>query len=176
MELAEDPVPEHLRPSRIGLSLLLVGLAARAAEGQQFQEQVGLLPVPTNYWTEAVTPVDADEDGRWDVLFVHANGWAKPGDFHATGTFPLPPIVLVNQGTSGGNPVFADESTAYLPAGLEVHGKGAAVADFDGDGHDELVLAVAFGGRQRLLLKQPSTLAWKDESARLPPMQLNCAP
>jgi FG-GAP-like repeat len=165
---------DHSQPVRWSFACLLLCLAVRAAAAQQFQEQVGLLPVPTNYWTEAVAAVDANEDGRWDVLFVHANGWAKPGDFHATGTFPLPPIVLVNHGTSSGNPVFADESATYLPVGLELHGKGAAVADFDGDGHDDLVIAVAFGGRQRLLIKQPTTLAWIDASTRLPPMQLNC--
>ncbi len=165
---------EHLQHVRYGFSCLLFCLAARGAEGQQFQEQSSLLPVPTNYWTESVTAVDADEDGRWDVLFVHANGWAKPGDFHATGTFPLPPILLVNTGTSGGNPVFVDQSAAYLPSDLEVHGKGASVADFDGDGHDDIVLAVAFRGRQHLLIKQPATLAWIDESARLPEMHLNC--
>jgi hypothetical protein len=165
---------ERLQPVRAALSCFLACLAVRGSAAQQFQEQVGLLPVPTNYWTEAVTPVDANEDGRWDVLFVHANGWAKPGDFHATGTFPLPPIVLVNHGTSGGNPVFTDESATYMPTGLALHGKGAAVADFDGDGHDDIVIAVAFGGRQRLLLKQPGTLAWTDESTRLPEMQLNC--
>src|SRR5687768_4195551 len=165
---------EHLHLVRYGLSCLIFCLASRGAEGQQFHEQSSILPVPTDYWTEDVTAVDANEDGRWDVLFVHANGWAKPGDFHATGTFPLPPILLVNTGTSGGNPVFVDESAAYLPADLAVHGKGAAVADFDGDGHDDIVLAVAFGARQHLLIKQPATLAWADESARLPEMLLNC--
>ncbi len=165
---------EHLQRVRFGFSCLLVCLAARGAAGQQFQEQTGVLPVPTDYWTEGVTAVDADEDGRWDVLFVHANGWEKPGDFAATGTFPLPPILLVNTGTSGGNPVFVDESAAYLPSDLEVHGKGASVADFDGDGHDDIVLAEAFGVRQHLLMKQPGTLAWINESSRLPAMLLNC--
>jgi hypothetical protein len=147
---------------------------AQGAQAQQFQEQAGVLPVPTDYWTEGVTALDANEDGRWDVLFVHANGWAKPGDFHATGTFPLPPILLVNQGTVGGNPGFVDESATYLPAGLEIHGKGASVGDFDADGHDDLVLAVVFGGPQRLLMKQPDSLAWVDESTRLPEMHINC--
>src|SRR5262249_52739330 len=108
----------HLQQVRFGLSCLVLSLAARGAAAHQFQEQSNILPVPTNYWTEAVVPVDADEDGRWDVLFVHANGWEVPGDFAATGTFPLPPIVLVNQGPHAGNPVFVDQSAAYLPAGL----------------------------------------------------------
>jgi hypothetical protein len=165
---------EHFQHVRYGAACLIFCLAARGAEGQQFQEQGGVLPVPTDYWTESVSAVDADEDGRWDVLFVHANGWAEPGDFHATGAFPLPPLLLVNTGTGGGNPVFTDQSAAYLPAGLRMHGKGASVADFDGDGHDDIVLAVAFGGTQCLLIKDPATLAWIDESARLPEMHLNC--
>ncbi len=164
----------QLQCARFGFGCLFVCLASRGAAGQQFQEQSGILPLPTDYWTEAVTAVDADEDGRWDALFVHANGWAKPGDFDATGTFPLPPILLVNTGTSGGNPVFVNESAAYLPSNLEMHGKGASVADFDGDGHDDLVLANAFTARQHLLMKQPLTLAWVEEGGRLPAMQLNC--
>jgi hypothetical protein len=159
---------------RFGFSCLFYCLAARGAAGQQFQQQAGILPVPTDYWTEGVTVVDADEDGRWDVLFVHANGWAVPGDFAATGTFPLPPILLLNTGTSGGNPVFVDASSTYLPSNLVMHGKGASVADFDGDGHEDIVLANAFGGRQHLLMKQPGTLAWVEESGRLPPLFLNC--
>jgi len=164
----------HLQQVRFGLTCFLLCLIARGAAGQQFQQQSGLLPLPTDYWTEGVTVVDADEDGRWDALFVHANGWAEPGDFAATGTFPLPPILLVNTGTSGGNPVFADQTAAYLPSNLEMHGKGASVADFDGDGHDDLVLANAFTARQHLLMKQPLTLAWAEEAGRLPGMELNC--
>src|SRR5262245_52987686 len=160
--------------SSLGFSCLLVVLAASGAAGQQFKEQFGILPIPTNMWTESVTAVDADEDGRWDVLFVHANGWEVPGDFSSTGTFPLPPILLLNTGVHGGNPIFVDGSADYLPADLEMHGKGASVADFDGDGHDDLVLAEAFGVRQHLLMKQPTTLAWVEENGRLPPMTLNC--
>jgi hypothetical protein len=165
---------KHLDPVRYGFACILFCCAAHRAAGQQFQQQTGVLPVPTNYWTEAVTVVDANEDGLWDVLFVHANGWAVPGDFGATGTFPLPPILLLNTGTSGGNPVFVDASSTYLPSGLTMHGKGASVADFNGDGHDDLVLANAFGGRQHLLMKQPGTLAWVEEDGRLPPIALNC--
>ena len=156
-------------------SVLFTCLVSFTSAAQQFQEQAGVLPLPTDYWTEGTTVVDANEDGRLDVLFVHANGWSVPGDFAATGTFGLPLILLVNTGTSGGNPVFVDQSAAYLPAGMVIHGKYAAVGDFDDDGHDDLVVAVAFGGRQRLLMKDPSTLAWSDESAaRLPPLSLNC--
>src|SRR5262245_37721402 len=117
------------QPVRAAIACLLVGLGARGAAGQQFQLQNGLLPVAVN-WTEAVTPVDADEDGRWDVLFVHCNGWDHPGDFSASGPFPLPPVLLVNTGNSGGDPVFVDESATYLPPALTLHGKGASVADF----------------------------------------------
>ena len=159
---------------RAVLPCLLFCLVARGAAGQQFQQQTGLLPVPTDWWTEAVTVVDANEDGRWDVLFVHANGWAVPGDFGAVTDAPLPPILLLNTGTSGGNPVFVDATSTYLPSNLTMHGKGASVADFDGDGHDDIVLANAFGGRQHLLMKQPGTLEWVEESGRLPPMLLNC--
>ena len=165
---------QKLQCLRVVFPCLLFCLAARGAAGQQFQQQSGLLPVPTDYWTEAVTVVDANEDGRWDVLFVHANGWSVPGDFAATGTFPLPPILLLNTGTSGGNPIFVDASSTYLPSNLVMHGKGASVADFDGDGHDDIVLASAFGSRQHLLMKQPGTLAYVEESGRLPPMFLNC--
>jgi CO dehydrogenase/acetyl-CoA synthase epsilon subunit len=38
--------------------------------------------------------------------------------------------------------VFVDASALYLPEALAIHGKGAAAADFDGDGHEDLVLAV----------------------------------
>ena len=163
-----------MKPPIAASSLLLLCLAPLNAAAQQFQEQAGVLPLPTNYWTEGTTVVDADEDGRWDCLFVHANGWAVPGDFAATGTFGLPLILLVNTGTSGGNPVFVDQSATYLPS-LGIHGKGASAADFDNDGHDDLVVAVAFGARPRLLMKDPSTLAWIDQSvARLPAMSLNC--
>ncbi len=156
------------------IAVLLMCLVPLNAAAQQFQEQAGVLPLPTDYWTEGTTVVDADEDGRWDCLFVHANGWEKPGDFAATGAFGLPLILLVNSSTSGGNPVFVDQSAFYLPS-LAIHGKGASAADFDNDGHDDIALAVAFLKRQRLLMKNPVTLAWSDESAaRLPDMLLNC--
>lgn len=163
--------------ARGGVSLLLLGLATQvAAQGHppyQFQEQAGVLPGPSNLWTESVTAVDADEDGRWDVLFVHANGWAQPGDFAATGTFKLAPMLLLNTGTSGGNPVFVDASTTYLPPTLLMHGKGASVADFDADGHEDLVLSEAFRAPQHLLMKQPDTLVWNEEPARLPDFKIN---
>lgn len=156
------------------LACVLPCLAASTAAAQQFQEQLGRLPLPTNYWTEGTTIVDANEDGRWDCLFVHANGWAVPGDFAATGPFGLPLLLLVNLGTSSGNPAFADQSSQYLPS-LALHAKGAAVADLDNDGHDDIAVAVAFQGRQRVLIKNASTLAWSDESAtRLPNLVLNC--
>lgn len=164
---------EHLRSVRSGAACLLLCLLARGAAAQQFKEQVGILPIPTNMWCESVTPVDADEDGRWDVLFVHANGWQVPGDFSASGTFPLPPILLLNTGIHGGNPIFVDETATYLPAGLVMHGKGASQADFDGDGHQDLAIAEAFGAQPHLLMKQPDTLAWVEESDRLPAMSLN---
>ncbi len=158
-------------PALLAAALALPFLAVDAV-AQQFISRS--LPGP-EVWSEAVVPLDADGDGLLDVLIVNAQGWAVPGDFDAPNPNPLPPTLLRNTGNGvDGDPVFVDASASFLPAGLVMHGKAAAVADFDGDGHDDIAFAAAYGDQQRLLRKNPVSGAWEDETAmRLPPLVLN---
>jgi hypothetical protein len=135
--------------------------------GQQFISSP--IAAGPEVWSEAAIPLDADGDGLLDVLVLNAQGWEVPGDFQAPNEQPLPPTLLRNTGVGpGGDPVFVDATETFLPAGLRLHAKAAAVGDFDGDGHDDLAIAEAFEGQQRLLRKNPLTGAWDDESNRLP--------
>lgn len=152
--------------------LQILPLLAVLAAPQQFREIPGLLPGPS-VWTEAALPIDANEDGLLDILFVNAQGWEFPGDYQAPSSNPLPPTLLINTGTSGGAPQFADQTAAFFPAGFAIHGKNAAICDVDGDGHEDLVFAVAFGDSQRLFRKDATTGTYVDESFRLPPIDVN---
>jgi len=157
-----------MQPLRV---LTLLSLLAAVAPAQQFLSRE--LPGPV-VWSEAAIPLDADEDGDLDVLFLNAQGWQVPGDAHAPNDGPLRPTLLINTGNDAeGYPIWVDESATRLPAELLLHGKFAAVGDFDGDGHKDLALAAAFGHQQRLLMKDPDTGAFVDESFRLPTLVLN---
>ncbi|MFN0207692.1 MAG: FG-GAP repeat domain-containing protein [Planctomycetota bacterium] len=150
-------------------TLLLMSPIASLASAQQFQEVPNLLPVP-ELWTEHVLPIDANEDGKWDVFLVYANGWTVPGDLQANSTLPLPPTLLINTGNNGaGDPVFVNQTAALLPANFRMHGKFSAGGDVNGDGHADIAIAVAFPGRQRLLIKKPATGLFAEEAFRLPP-------
>ena len=133
---------------------------------QQFIEARNVFPGP-ELWTEAGVLLDANEDGAWDVLFVNANGYAAPsGD-------PLPPTLMVQTGHAAGVASFEDRTATLLPSSLRLHGKGAAVADLDGDGHQEIVFAAAYGAQQPLVRKTSSAGPYLDETFRLPSLVLN---
>jgi hypothetical protein len=137
-----------------------------------FSQQFEWAPIPADLevWSERAIPLDADDDGLLDVLILNAQGWEVPGDLQAPGDQPLPPTLLRNTGLGlDGNPVFVDATASFLPTDLLMHAKSGAVADLDGDGHDDLAIAVGFQSPQRLLIKDPILGSWLDESHRLPP-------
>jgi len=146
--------------------MLLLALA------QQFVERPGAVPGPA-VWSEAGVVYDANEDGRWDLFVVNAQGYAIPGDFRAPSDEPVAPTLLLGSDTRADGTRFRDASGEALPPGLRVHGKDAEAADLDGDGREDLVLAVAFGARPRLLRRDGKVLRYLDESWRLPDDALN---
>ena len=157
--------------SQLFALLALLAVLASGVHAQQFVSRS--LPGPV-VWSEAAIPFDADEDGDLDVLIMNAQGYKVPGDLQAPSDLPLLPTLLLNDGNDlDGFPIWTDASAARLPADLLVHGKFAAVGDYDGDGHEDLALAVAFGARQRLLRKDSGSGNFVDESLRLPTLVLN---
>jgi hypothetical protein len=152
---------------RAFLPAALVAALAAPLTGQQFLSS--FFPEDPEVWSEAVVPLDADNDGLLDLLILNAQGWQKPGDFQAPNSDPLPATLMRNTGVGGtGDPVFVDATASFLPAGLVMHAKSAAVADYDGDGLADIAIAVAFNSPQRLLRKSSGAGAWLDESNRLP--------
>lgn len=139
---------------------------------QQFVERPGAVPGPVA-WSESGVVYDADADGRWDLFVVNAQGYAVPGDFRAPSDAPVAPTLLLGSELRADGTRFRDVSDEALPAELRVHGKDAVAADLDGDGRDDLALAVAFGARPRLLRRDPALLRYLDESWRLPDQALN---
>ena len=139
-----------LPPPRAAAPLLILVLGACSAAPPGYTELGDGLPGP-KIWSEAVIPFDANGDARIDLLFVNANGWRRPGDMGASSTDPLSPTLLINRGNGAGGPMFEDRTAHLLPSNLLIHGKNAAVCDVNGDGHNDIALAVAFGARQLLM-------------------------
>ena len=148
-------------------ALVLLALLVDPLVGQQFVSSA--IPADPEVWSEAAIPLDVDDDGLLDVLILNAQGWQKPGDFQAPNADPLPPTLLRNAGPGpGGDPVFIDATAQYFPPGLLMHAKSAALADLDGDGYDDLAIAVAFQSEQRLLRWDSTAGGWVNEPQRLP--------
>lgn len=156
--------------NRLTISALFA--LAPLASAQQFVERPGVVVGPT-LWSECVVPLDVNSDGLLDLFFLNAQGYAQPGDFGAPSADPLRPTLLIQTSSSSSIPVFMDRTDALIPAGILLHGKSVAVCDVDGDGLQDLVLAVAFGAQQRLLRKDPNGPGYLDETARLPQLVLN---
>ena len=154
--------------------VLLVSATGGATRAQIFFDRPGLLPGP-EIWSEAVLPLDADGDGRLDILFVNANGWRKPGDMQAPSADPLLPTLLLQVDPPAGEkaPAFRDATAEFLPKDLLLHGKSVAAGDFDGDGLGDLAIAVAFGARPRLLLRRLGPTRFVDAPEALPDLKLN---
>lgn len=142
------------------------------AQNPVFREVGDGLPGP-KVWTEAVVPFDVNGDGKPDLLFANANGWRKPGDMGAPNADPLAPTILVNETKPGGEPTFSDQSATLLPKDFKIHAKNAAVCDLNGDGHDDIAFAVAFGAQQRILLWDQKSHRFIDGTSGLPKLVLN---
>jgi hypothetical protein len=158
-----------MRPNLALATLLFISSSTQA---QQFVERPGVLPGPP-VWSECVVPIDVNGDNLLDLFIVNAQGYAVPGDYGAPSSSPLRPTLLMHTGTINGIPSFQEQTAALIPASIVVHGKSVAVCDVDGDGREDMVIAVAFGDQQRLLLKDPVGPGYLDETFRLPPLVLN---
>ncbi len=164
---------ERRYPDSRNVPALLRRITKSGDRGIQFVEQMDVLPGPA-VWSEAVHPIDIDGDGRLDLLFANCNGWHRPGDMAAPNAKPLRPTLLMNEGSENGVPRFKDVSADVFPEDLAMHAKNAAVCDVNGDGHSDVVFAVAFGGRPRLLLWEESKKRFVDATAsHLPDVKLN---
>lgn len=142
------------------------------AGGQQFVHQPNMLPGP-EIWSESIIPLDVNGDGQLDLFITNAQGYGTPGDFGAPSSDPYRPTLLIHTGTTAGVPSFQDRTEALIPPSIVIHGKSAAICDVDGDGLEDIVIAVAFGDQQRLLRKDPNGPGYLDESTRLPDLVLN---
>ena len=82
-----------------------------------------------------VAVLDLDGDGRSDLLFVNGRRWGSAGETRH-GLF-----------RNNGDGTFGDVFAGSGLDGAEVYGLGAAVADYDNDGRDDLFLTTVDGGR-----------------------------
>jgi hypothetical protein len=83
-------------------------------------------------WQMGFAVGDLNEDGKPDLVFPPR----RKG-------YPVQPVVLLGGGDGG----FSAWGTAVWPNSIRMDYGGVAVGDFDGDGHQDIVLAVHFGGQ-----------------------------
>ncbi|MFT7668625.1 MAG: hypothetical protein ACI8X5_001319 [Planctomycetota bacterium] len=164
--------PKSSTLSKMFYQFLGALIIANPAVAQQFVQRPSVIPGPV-VWSESIVSLDFNDDGKLDLFVTNAQGYAVPGDFGAPSADPLRPTLLLQTGLSGGLPVFQDVTDPLIPAGIVIHGKSTAVCDVDGDGREDLVIAVAFGDQQRLLIKDPVGPGFLDETFRLPALVLN---
>jgi enediyne biosynthesis protein E4 len=85
-----------------------------------------------------VAIMDADGDGQQDVLFINGTNWPDQ---------PKSPDATARLFRNGGNGVFED-ITAASGLAVPLYGMGAAAADYDNDGRQDVVVTAV--GRSRL--------------------------
>jgi hypothetical protein len=114
----------------------------------QFQDfanssHLGRLTHPLSGWSNALA--DFNNDG-WKDLFTANSHVTDNIELFSGDRYKLPNTIFVNQGDG----TFADGSAASAPAFATPRAhRGAAVADFDGDGKLDIVVTV-LGGRPEL--------------------------
>lgn len=83
-------------------------------------------------WQMGFAVGDLNEDGKPDLVFPPR----RKG-------YPVQPVVLLG----GGDGSFSAWETCVWPTSVRMDYGGVAVADLDGDGHQDIALAVHFGGQ-----------------------------
>jgi hypothetical protein len=147
------------------LSMVAVlAAAAPAVRAQQFQQVGTGLPGPV-VWTEGVDVLDANGDGRLDIIFANGVGFSSAGG-------ALAPTLLINT-TVGGNITFADETATRLPPGFVQQAKGVLAVDVEADGDKDLVFANAFNNQPSLLINNGAGVFTNETAARFPSILLN---
>ena len=116
----------------------------------------GVAPQTQTAFTFGAVFIDADLDGRLDILTVNGHVESEIDVLQPAQTYRQSPLLLWNSGRRNTREFvrLSDEQCRDLMDPLV--GRGAAFADFDADGDLDLVLT-ANGGRARLLRNEQTT-------------------